>query len=620
MKKNSNLKMKKPPSKKIIQNSSNSNLASSYQREVNKSNLSLTNSHANSSTKVNTKLKASRLVASSSTNLLSSPKLNTSKRSMENSYIFLCKTQSSPDILQEDGTKKRPTPPPLRPKLENDYESLTKFESQTFLKNQKPKKTSPAPKIKATKVNKINKNTNVNLTKSNSSTSLNSRRPSSASSRTSGTSRNSKRSASGRIKRRKLRFIIFMNEWEHQKSIYLNIQIVFLIINFFLTLTRLGLSIWMFVGIRMGILADLANKLLYSSFSKFIGFLPLLFLFINTVSFFIDLSRFFCHFYIRDFLMSHSRKKIEKILQNQKELTMLKLTTNTMNAEFRQLSLRNKITKYLKKVLINLKTVTFMGYFIYIGLIGVQFLIGIVLQLQQDHIVTYQLPQTLIKLIREYERQQMAKLTESDTMFLKMENVITGTLEESLMNQIHTYFHCCNYQNPFQFGDLAPHTCNYNQGCLKPMQDFTWTYIYVSMVVMLFLASVKLLIELILAVNFCVVLLKRLISRVYHADIDMIILDDVVHQNYEEEQKENVSKRLMEIRLAKETLLAKEDFEEEEKLRREEIELKLLTSQDRKQAEYERMLMQQKRFDELEQEKFRRKLQHQFVIVKRETE
>jgi hypothetical protein len=596
-----------------------------YQREMKKSKQSLVSN--NNSAK---QTKIGKIKSTSSNNLLSNPKLDKSKTALDHEYIFLSKTQSSPNLLLDSQTKKKSA---RSQNFINEYESLTNFESQNFLNiKPAPPPTFPAgvkaPRkavISATAAAKASKKSRKsdkrNFTGSQSS--LNSSRHSIASSKT---SLNSNRPT------RRVTFDEFMSEWERQKRLYLNLQLVFLTINFVLTIVRLGLSVALYAGIRIGILADMANKLLYSSFSKFIGFLPLLFLFINTVSFFVDISRFFTHGYILNLLDSHTRLKIERILNNQKDLYVLKqLNTDTIESELHHLRLRNRITRYLKKILVNLKAVTFMSYFIYLAIIAVQFIIGLVLHFQLDYIVSYQLPQTLIKLTREFESQQLALLTKSDTLFLKFENVITGTLEENLVNSINIYFECCNYQNPFQYGDLAPHTCNYDRGCLKPMQEFTWNYFYSAVVIVLFLASIKFLVEIILAMNFNVILLKRLLMGVYSANMDFILMSMDLHEasskasskeainiDIRGERDDPATKRLLSIRRAKEAQLEKEDLEEEAR-RREETQMKLLSAQEKRQKAHEKMLYEQGRFEELEQERYRRRLQNQFVIIQKET-
>jgi hypothetical protein len=605
----------------------------SYLHELSRSKQGLTSPI--NSPKMKILIAATVVKSTSSNNLLAaSPKLSKSRRALDHEYIYLCKTQSSPNILVEEAAvvsptktkktaaisskmksknNKKPSPPTRSQNPVNVYESLNNFESQTLV-NPKPQSVKAAKAVKKTSVNKPKPTATVK------------KKPPSISSVTS--SRTSMSSSSRRP--RKVTLIEFVDEWMRQKRMFLNIQFVFLIINFILTIIRLALSVALYAGKRVSLLSDMANKLLYSSFSKFVGLLPLIFLLVNTVAFFVDISRFFSHFYIRDLLEAHTPVKIRRIITNQNRMRTLRLDTeDTIDTEFGHLRTRNATTSYLKRVIGQLKAVTFMGYFVYITVVAVQFIIGLVLHFHLDYIVSYQLPQTLMKLTREYESQQLALLTKSDTLFLKMENVITGTIEESLVNGINIYFECCNYQNPFQYGDLAPHTCNYDRGCLKPMQDFTWTYVYASVVLVLFLAAVKFLIEILLAVNFNIVLLKRLIVNVYHVDFDLIIVP-VVDKNEEEDEDEDVEagsdrdgkaveRRLAAIRHAKELQLAREEVEEE-KRRREETRARLLGAQDRRQEAYERMLLEQGRFDELEQERYRRRLQSQFLNIENETE
>jgi hypothetical protein len=378
----------------------------------------------------------------------------------------------------------------------------------------------------------------------------------------------------------------------------------------------------------MSIVSEMANKIVYSSFDRLVGLLPSLYLFINTICFFVDIGRLLSHYYIKNVLVSHTRFKIEKVLLNQQTLLKLKLREDTFDNDLRDLRLRNKILKFLRRLMMNLKFLVFASYFIYLSLIAIQFLIAIVLHIQSNHIITYQLPQTLLKIIREYEKQQIELLNSGDNLvYSKMENVVTGSREENLVNSIHIYFKCCNYQNPFRFGDLAPETCNYNRGCLNPMQDFLWTYVYISVILILFLASVKFLIEAVLALNFGIILIKRLINRVYYAEAERIVLvgeqvnllDDDENEQDQEFRQEQAKKKLLEIRRKKECLLEREEIEEEKMKTREEIEMDRFLKQDKAQQAYEKMLLEQNRFEELQQEQFKRQLQAQFLIIQNET-
>lgn len=543
------------------------------------------------------------LVSTSSNNLLSNSKLDQVTSIVDKEDAYLSRTQSSPDMR-----RLAPVAPLASQTVINEYESLTNFESQ----NLAPKKPVFQPRMAPPSTPSQHRSkSSVYSSMSASSIVKHSKKARRESKRR----RNSSISSSASNRKKRLSFTEFVNEWQRQKKIYLGVQWTFLSLNFLITLIRLGLSIWIFVGIRFGIISDLANRLTYSSFSKLIGLLPLLFLFLNTVSFFVDIIRFLTHLYIRDFVNSHSSEKLYRILANQQALAAIQLSSKTVDSEFRQLRLRSQITSYAKKTLINLKAVTFMSYAVYLILIALQFFIAIVLHVYSDHIIAFQLPQTLVKVIREYEKQQLAALYSEQIAVPRgaPQNAVVNTLEEELVNSMHVYFECCHYQNQYQYGELAPPTCNLNRGCLKPMQEFVWTYVYVSVVVVLFLASVKFLIEILLAINFALVLNKRLVGKVYYANLSRLgslnqaELDELMLVG-----EEDALDRLQAIRRAKEEKLEKEDLEEERRRRDQELEARLAAMKAKRQEEYERMLFEQNRFDELERERLNRRLQNQF--------
>ena len=112
------------------------------------------------------------------------------------------------------------------------------------------------------------------------------------------------------------------------------------------------------------------------------------------------------------------------------------------------------------------------------------------------NITSIQLSQTLKKLIKVYEGQQTDIILNSrrpsgQGVFVVGSVVVGGpasassnaigggkTLEETLIDEISVSFQCCNYLNPYQFGELAPASCNFGRGCLKPLQEFTWNFLY----------------------------------------------------------------------------------------------------------------------------------------------
>jgi hypothetical protein len=125
-----------------------------------------------------------------------------------------------------------------------------------------------------------------------------------------------------------------------------------------------------------------------------------------------------------------------------------------------------------------------------------------------NFVLSYQLPQTLLKIIREYEKQVMSTL-EMMNIIVSVRSVSTNTLEEKLINKMHIHFFCCNYQNPFQFGDLAPASCNFEKGCLNPVQDFLWDYLFIGVISLLAVASLRICIQLLGFINYRVILIKR---------------------------------------------------------------------------------------------------------------
>lgn len=106
----------------------------------------------------------------------------------------------------------------------------------------------------------------------------------------------------------------------------------------------------------------------------------------------------------------------------------------------------------LQQVIAYVKTYTLMTHLFYIFIIvTLQLLIASYLIVNFNLILNYQTSQTLIKLLREYEKQ-------------------TSEKEIKLVEMMHRVFKCCHYQNPYQFGDLSPPECNKTQGCLRPIQ------------------------------------------------------------------------------------------------------------------------------------------------------
>lgn len=390
----------------------------------------------------------------------------------------------------------------------------------------------------------------------------------------------------------------FTSDWNSHKRLYLKVQIIFLTINLITNLALLGLSVWINVHEPFRLITSLANKVLYSSMNRIVAFLPIEFLSISCISFCLDISQYFSYFYTKKFLNSHNKLQIETILNNQRALANAKNSFNDEDEIF-NLKIRVKIKRSLKNVKINLKALLFFEIFIYLFvLFTVSYFTAIYLHFNSKSIINYELPQTLLKVIREYEKQQASLVSVNST-------------EENLVNRINIEFKCCHYQNAYQYGDLAPKSCNFERGCLKPLQEFTWNYFYFTVIGLLSWASLKFLIQIVIFANFFIVLNKRLVNKLYNVNLRELI-------NNEEDQtdKEKAKQKLIEIRRNKEIQLEMEDLEEQAKLEREEFEFtnKHELNLDIKQQEYEKMLLKQKRFKELKFEQMQRRLQTQHLL------
>jgi hypothetical protein len=466
------------------------------------------------------------------------------------------------------------------------------------------------------------------------------------------------------------RYYWYIEKWKNSKTLYSNIQLVFLLLNLLTTLILVGLAIWINIDYKFRIIYKMGS-LAYTSFHIVFGFFNLAALILAAVSLFADLSQTFLYFYVRKFLDSHDETQLKKILLNQKRLND-DLSKNALEDQSETLELRIKIRRSLRSVLASIKVLTLMSTLTYVLLIiGVKYFFGLFLHFNFPQILSYQLPQTLMKIIKEYEKQQMDLLSRQQTQFINVKHVNTETVEEKLVNEINALFKCCNYQNPYQFGDLAPLSCTYNQGCLKPMQDFLWYYLYITVIVLLSAASFKFCLQLVLLVNFKILLLNRLLYKLYYFDESKLRRLDLlsslnkpikpktsksppkspqkspqpspvmpvkqsskeknkksflekkstqikVKSNQkeleEEEDDDEETKRekdllLKEIRRNKEIQLQLEEEEEEKEKARKERETLQQIEQERRQIEYEQMLAQQNRFEELKEQQMLRKQQ-----------
>lgn len=408
-------------------------------------------------------------------------------------------------------------------------------------------------------------------------------------------------------------FLNFFKElylkWFGQKTLYLTIQKIFNILNFILSLVLFGLCLWINIDERFVIVTKMTNKILYSSFNRLIGFLPYELLAISTISLIQDLINFGTFKFIRKFLNSHSPNQILTIIKNQRALVNIKNDFKDQK-EVETLKRRIKIRRGVKIVLVNIRFLILIQILLTISLfLGACFFNALYLHFNMNYIISYELPQTLIKIIRQYETQQRSMIISNHEAVLKFVNIAANSLEEKLVDEINLNFKCCNYQNPFQFGDLAPLSCNFKQGCLRPMQDFLWDYIYGSVIVLLVVGSSKFLIQLVFCLNFYIVFYRRLIKKIYYID-----LKKLVDNESDDDDDFEIKQKLELIRKQKEEKLNQEEEEEELRAIQEENELRRMFILDKKQEEYEKMLLKQKRFKELKHEQMQRRLQTQHLL------
>ena len=429
------------------------------------------------------------------------------------------------------------------------------------------------------------------------------------------------------------RVFAFTTMWKNQKFLYFNIQEALFVLNLLSTLTILGLSIWINIDARFVFVSGMSNRLIYSSFNRLIGILPFVCLLISCVAMFVDACNFVLHIFIKSFLNNHDDRKIRRILVNQK--TLAKMVEANVTSKLACLKLRNKIVYRMRNTLRSIRSLTYMNTFIYVFvLLGAMYFLGIYLHFLSDVIINYQLSQTLMKLIKEYEAQQITILNQM-TLQTRTRNVATGSVEEQLVNQLNVVFACCHYQNPFQYGELAPANCDFSRGCLRPLQEFMWDYLYFSVIIVLFVASFKFCIQFVWMFNFRVVLVNRLFRKLYEVDVrkyhaiyeELSFPDEEnplgdTNDDDDDEDDEILTKekyaKLQEIREKKFEQLQKEEEEEQMRKEKEEEELSKFLENDKRQEAYELMLLKQNRIDEYRYEQAQRKMQLQHYLDRKE--
>jgi hypothetical protein len=443
----------------------------------------------------------------------------------------------------------------------------------------------------------------------------------------------------------------FIQEWTRQQTTFLGVQIFLLYFNLLISLTMLGLAIWINVDQRFVLIAQLANRLLYTSLNRIIGLMPLVLLFIYSFCLLFELSQLFTFFYMKRFLKSHDLAMLNRILNNQKALVINATSVEEKKDQLeplvnkksgkdhsRNVRLRIKIRHHVKLVLRSVRILNYMPIFVYIFILfAAQMFISLYIHFNFRHILSYQLPQTLIKLIREYEQQQLELLTKSDPMIVRYKNVKTNSLDEHFIDKMHSEFDCCNYQNPYQFGELAPASCRVQRGCLNPIQDFVWHYLYILVLALWLVSSLKFCIQILLGLNFKWIFVNRLIHKLYDMNIKRHVINengndddddeeendeipqvkkeytDYQREEEEEDEREKEAKRRRheEIRRNKELALELEEEAERLQAERKEKELQKQRELNLKQERYERMLIEQNRLDELKYQQFIRHLELQ---------
>jgi hypothetical protein len=390
------------------------------------------------------------------------------------------------------------------------------------------------------------------------------------------------------------------------RKFYLNIQLSVIVINFALTLVIFTLSLWINVDNRFRFLNMITNRIIYSSLYRIFGLFPAIILFLSCVEIVLNMAQFIEYLFVRDYL--NSLKSLE--------------TSRDGRVRVRR---KRLVYEQRRRVLIHLNTYTYMLHFIYIFiLLGFKISVAVFFLVKFRHILNYQFPQTLVKVIREYERVRIEEYTKQwivKEIFdwsgrgLAAANR-TPTLEETLIDMMNVQFKCCNYQNAYQYGDLKPASCDMKQGCLRPIQDFLWHYLYISIIILLFVSLLKLFIQIVFLFNFYLLLVKKIMSR-----LDALIVREDEDED-DDDDGENLTadearRKLMEIRRQKEEQLAREEREEEERRLKEENAMRKLSEFEKLQDEYELLLFKQKRYDELRYEQMQRRLQSQHLSAKK---
>jgi hypothetical protein len=442
-----------------------------------------------------------------------------------------------------------------------------------------------------------------------------------------------RRSSSSSTKSVKTRQFIF--KWFSAQKLFKKIQQSCVVINFIITILLLAACLVINIEKHFQVITHLGNELSYTSLNRIIGILPLVLSMIVGVAIILDSSQIVLYFYIRRFLRIHDTRRINNILRNQVKLD--RFTFDNSKQENKCLETRRQLKYRSQVVLTTMSSLVFLTFIAYaIFIIGPLTFIGVFLILKMDHMLSYELPQTLLKLFKLYEQQQLEILRNEDRIFgVIYANHIVSTIEEDVINKMHQRFRCCHFYNPYQFGDLAPDSCHFDVGCVNPLQEFSWHYIYLGSIFLLSCVAVKINMQILLWINFKVLFANKLIKKLYFYKIaskknEKPLIEKPIYKMYQRESllrqqepksiieingsigslfcedKEVAKKKLQEIRRLKELKLQQEDEEEERQRIRDEQELARRKDLERRQLEYERKLERENRLDELKFERLQR--------------
>ena len=372
---------------------------------------------------------------------------------------------------------------------------------------------------------------------------------------------------------------------------------------------------WINFDSRFNFITHLSNRLTYSSLNRLIGLFPLICLLIFSVSSFLDLSQMCTFVYTKKFLDSHDSTKINQILNSQKQMVQL---STCLYEETHLLESRSRIKRRLKQVRRNLYFLTCTSAAVYfLVILAAQFFIGIYLHFKLNTVLDYEMPQTIMKLLREYEQQRFQHLSKVGSVVKTFKSVQLNSSEENLINTMNGLFNCCGFRVQFdvwyRLGDLIlPTKCEYQTSCLK---EFAWYYLYFGVFTILFAASLRVCIQLVLLANFKFLLIDKLIRNVYEFDGKLYrnrhaATDDDNDESLNEKDRLKLQRKLDEIRRQKELLLEAEEEEERILKEKRDEENERFMEQERLQDQYEQMLARQNRFEELEFQRTQRKIQN----------